>query len=355
MMTNRPGDRATLKTGPVSARWRGGGFVLLWLAVAVLWVISAQDAVAMDYQRPVNAAPKPDDIGGNYVVPGVQRPVSRPAWWGAVDVAVLTGALAASAWLALRRRSRRGLVILTIGSLVYFGFYRDGCVCPIGAIQNVAVALVDHSYAVPVVVVIFFFLPLVAALLFGRVFCGGVCPLGAIADLVVIRPVQVPRRLDKALGAIKYLYLIVAVWLAIRPAETRDFVICRFDPFVGFFRLTGPGHMLIIGGVLLLLGMFIARPYCRYLCPYGAILAVLSRLSWRGVTITPDKELDCGLCVGSCPFGAIEKMRAIRSSCLSCGRCYGACPVGNPGLLDEANVKVPAKPAVQNAGGGTVS
>lgn len=328
---------------------------MLWLAVAVLWVISAQDAVAMDYQRPVNAAPKPDDIGGNYVVPGVQRPVSRPAWWGAVDVAVLTGALAASAWLALRRRSRRGLVILTIGSLVYFGFYRDGCVCPIGAIQNVAVALVDHSYAVPVVVVIFFFLPLVAALLFGRVFCGGVCPLGAIADLVVIRPVQVPRRLDKALGAIKYLYLIVAVWLAIRPAETRDFVICRFDPFVGFFRLTGPGHMLIIGGVLLLLGMFIARPYCRYLCPYGAILAVLSRLSWRGVTITPDKELDCGLCVGSCPFGAIEKMRAIRSSCLSCGRCYGACPVGNPGLLDEANVKVPAKPAVQNAGGGTVS
>jgi len=309
----------------------------------------------MDYQRPVNAAPKPDDIGGNYVVPGVQRPVSRPAWWGAVDVAVLTGALAASAWLALRRRSRRGLVILTIGSLVYFGFYRDGCVCPIGAIQNVAVALVDHSYAVPVVVVIFFFLPLVAALLFGRVFCGGVCPLGAIADLVVIRPVQVPRRLDKALGAIKYLYLIVAVWLAIRPAETRDFVICRFDPFVGFFRLTGPGHMLILGGVLLLLGMFIARPYCRYLCPYGAILAVLSRLSWRGVTITPDKELDCGLCVGSCPFGAIEKMRAIRSSCLSCGRCYGACPVGNPRLLDEANVKVPAKPALQNAGGGTAS
>ncbi|HOW71853.1 MAG TPA: 4Fe-4S binding protein [Phycisphaerae bacterium] len=322
------------------------GLTFFGLVVVVLAVSSVLHAAPVEYHRPVNAAPKPEDIGGAYVIPAVQRSVSRSVWWGAVDVAVLSVALAASAWLALRRRSRRGLVFLTIGSLAYFGFYRDGCVCPIGAIQNVAVALVDHSYAVPLVVVIFFFLPLVAALLFGRVFCGGVCPLGAIADLVVIRPVEVPRRLDGVLGAIKYLYLIVAVWLAIRPAESRDFVICRFDPFVGFFRLAGPGHMLIIGGILLLVGMFIARPYCRYLCPYGAILAVLSRFSWRGVTITPDKELDCGLCVGSCPFGAIEKMRAVRSSCLSCGRCYRACPVGNPRSPDEASVEGAAKLAL---------
>ncbi|MBP7935799.1 MAG: 4Fe-4S binding protein [Phycisphaerae bacterium] len=322
------------------------GLTFCGLMVVVLTVTSMLHAAPLEYHRPVNAAPKPEDIGDAYVIPVVQRSVSRPAWWGAVDVAMLSVALAASAWLALRRRSRRGLVVLAIGSLAYFGFYRDGCVCPIGAIQNVAVALVDHSYAVPLVVVIFFFLPLVAALLFGRVFCGGVCPLGAIADLVVIRPVEVPRRLDRVLGAIKYLYLLVAVWLAIRPAESRDFVICRFDPFVGFFRLTGPGHMLIIGGILLLVGMFIARPYCRYLCPYGAILAVLSRFSWRGVTITPDRELDCGLCVGSCPFGAIEKMRAVRASCLSCGRCYRACPVGNPRSADESSVEVGAKLAL---------
>lgn len=321
------------------------GMTLFCLVAGSLVVQSVLEADPIEYHRPVNAAPKPEDIGGDYVIPAVQRPISRPSWWGAVDVAMLTAALAASAWLGLHRRSRRGLVILTIGSLVYFGFYRDGCVCPIGAIQNVAVALVDSSYVVPGVVVVFFFLPLLAALLFGRVFCGGVCPLGAIADLVVIRPLQMPRRLDKSLGTIKYLYLVVAVWMAIRPAESRDFVICRFDPFVGFFRLTGPGHMLMIGGVLLLAGMFIARPYCRYLCPYGAILAILSRFSWRGVTITPGKELDCGLCVGSCPFGAIEKMRAVRSSCLSCGRCYGTCPVGHPRPRDEMGVEGAANAA----------
>ena len=48
-------------------------------------------------------------------------------------------------------------------------------------------------------VIAFFFLPLVAALLFGRVFCGGVCPLGAVQDLVLLRPVTVPEKLDRVL------------------------------------------------------------------------------------------------------------------------------------------------------------
>ena len=72
--------------------------------------------------------------------------------------------------------------------------------------------------------------------------------------------------------------------------------------------------------------MFVGRPYCRYLCPYGGLLAWCSRLATRGVTITPNKELDCGLCAEACPYGAIEKMRAVRKECLYCARCYAACP-----------------------------
>ena len=114
---------------------------------------------------------------------------------------------------------------------------------------------------------------------------------------------------------------------AVLPAASRDFIICRFDPFVGFFRFTGPFHMLVLGGVFLVLGIFVGRPYCRYLCPYGALLSVFSRYAWKSVSITPDRELDCGLCQEACPYGAIEEMRAIRTSCLSCARCYGSCPV----------------------------
>lgn len=300
------------------------GLWLLLIGLAVMW--TARPSAAMDYVRPVSAAPDEKSIGGGYVTPAVQYARARAAWWGAVDTGVLGAALGLATWIVLRRRNRRELALLTVGCLIYFGFYRRGCVCPIGAIQNVAVALTDPAYAVPYVVLAFFFLPLVFAMFFGRVFCGGVCPLGGIQDLVLLKPLEVPRRLDKALGWFKYVYLVLAVWYAVRPAVSRDFIICRFDPFVGFFRLAGPGHMLLIGGGLLIVSMFVGRVYCRYLCPYGALLALVSRLAWRGVTITPDKELDCGLCSAACPFGAIEQMRAVRPACLFCARCFVSCP-----------------------------
>ena len=287
------------------------------------WPLRAEP---VHYERPVSAAPQAKDIGGGYTTPGVQRPLPRAGWWGAVDVGLLAASLGLATWIVLWRRSRAWLVVLTVGCLLYFGFHREGCICPIGAIQNVAAAIVDRNCLVPVAAVIFFCLPLLFALLFGRMFCAGVCPLGALQELVVLRPLQVPRRLDRALGLVKYAYLVVAVWYAVRPAAQRDFIICRFDPFVGLFRFAGPGYMLIAGGLFLLAGTVIGRIYCRWLCPYGALLALCSRVSWKAVTITPDHELDCGLCTGSCPFGAIERMRAVRSSCLACARCYTACP-----------------------------
>jgi polyferredoxin len=231
-----------------------------------------------------------------------------------------------SVWIVTKRRDRRLLTILTIASLAYFGFYRQGCICPIGSIQNVTVALADPDYSIPLVAIAVFFLPLLTALFYGRAFCGGICPLGAIQELVVLRPLQVPRRLDRMLGLLKYAYLALAIGFALKPVLTRDFLICRFDPFVGFFRFTGAPYMLAIGGIFLLGGMFVGRPYCRYLCPYGGLLAWCSRIAGKGVTITPDKELDCGLCTGACPYGAIEQMRAVRQNCLYCARCYAFCP-----------------------------
>ena len=300
--------------------------VLLPLGAVLLALASPALAQQIDYTRPVDAAPTPEDIGEDYVLPVVQHPLPRPSWREIVDLAVLGVALGLGAWIVLARRNRRELVLLAIICLLYFGLYREGCICPIGAIQNVVVALTDPTYAVSYFVIAFFLLPLILAVLFGRVFCGGVCPLGAIQELVVLKPLRVPRVLDKVLGSFKWVYLVLAIWFAARPIETRDFLICRFDPFVGFFRFTGPLHMMLIGAGLLVLGMFIGRPYCRYLCPYGAILSLLSRISWRGVTITPDKELDCGLCAASCPYGAIKDLRAEKSSCLFCARCFDTCP-----------------------------
>jgi polyferredoxin len=293
--------------------------------LAVLWPDRVL-AQSVQYGRPVDVAPQQQTIGGGYVTPDVQKPRPRQYWLQLFDVFMLATAMGLAVWLVIRRRSRPLALALSIGSLAYFGFYRQGCICPIGSIQNVAVALTDPGYSIPIVVTAVFFLPLVVAVFFGRVFCGGVCPLGAIQELVVLKPVQVPRRLDNALGLLKYVYLGAAILLAVQPAISRDFVICRFDPFVGFFRREGFAHMMAIGSGFLVLGMFVGRPYCRYLCPYGALLAWCSRLAARGVTITPNRELDCGLCANACPYGAIDKNRAVRKECLYCARCYAACP-----------------------------
>ncbi|MBM4039982.1 MAG: 4Fe-4S binding protein [Planctomycetes bacterium] len=248
--------------------------------------------------------PPPEFTETQHQLPCEQYPQPVPSTVQNMDVWVLVVALCLATWLALGLRSRNAVFALMVACLVYFGFWRQGCVCPIGAIQNVTLALADAKYAIPAAVLAFFALPLVFTLLFGRSFCAAVCPLGGIQDAVVVYPVRVPQWLEGGLRVLAYAYLGGAVIFA---AVAPVFLICRYDPFVGFFRLSGSLGMLLFGGGLLAVGMFIGRPYCRFLCPYGVLLGWLSRLSGRRVTITPDACVRCRLCEDSCPFGAIRK------------------------------------------------
>jgi ferredoxin len=254
----------------------------------------------------------PPEFDSGYRLPQVVTPLWRGTAWEYVDVAVLAAALAGATFLALVVRSRTGVLLVMLGSLGYFGFFRKGCVCPIGAIQNVAEGLFGSGAAVPLAVVLLFLLPLVVALFFGRTFCAAVCPLGAVQDAVLVRPIRVPPAVEHALGLVPYVYLGLAVALA---ATQTLYVICEYDPFVSLFRLadlplletTGSVRNLVLAGLFVALALFVGRPYCRYLCPYGALLRLCSRVSWRHVTITPAACVRCSLCEDSCPFGAIRK------------------------------------------------
>ena len=137
----------------------------------------------------------------------------------------------------------------------------------------------------------------------GRTFCAAVCPFGALQDAVIVKPLRLPRWLAVPLGFLPVVYLGLAVLFAATGAE---FVVCRFDPFVNFFRVGGSVEILALGACFLLLGTVVARPYCRFVCPYGVILGWLSRLSFLHATISPDSCVQSRLCEESCPVDAIR-------------------------------------------------
>ena len=239
-----------------------------------------------------------------YVFPGTTQPPPSSVFNEYVDVGILTVFLLLACYFVFKKRSRRGLFVLTVLSLVYFGFIREGCVCPIGSIQNVTLSFFDTQYALALTTLLFFLIPLGFALFAGRVFCSGICPLGAIQDLVVIHPLRLPRAVNEGLSMFKYIYLGLAVLLA---ATGTGFIICKFDPFVGFFRMHGNPGMIFLGAGFLLVGTVIARPYCRFICPYSVLLNWMSRFSKWHLSITPDYCIQCRLCEEACPFDYIHQ------------------------------------------------
>ena len=246
--------------------------------------------------------PKPDFESG-YQYPEIHYPIPNEMLWITVDIVMLTVLMCFVAWAILKRRTRKPVIWVSVISVVYFGFFRKGCVCSIGAIQNVALALVDSGYAMPVSVLLFFMLPILFAFLFGRVFCAGVCPFGALQELVNIRNYRLSRAVTSVLGILPWIYLIFALLFAVTQSR---FIICRFDPFVGIFRMGGDFTLIAFGVALLVAAIFTGRPFCRFICPYGALLSLFSRVSIRKIELTQKTCINCDLCHNACPVDAIR-------------------------------------------------
>jgi polyferredoxin len=175
-------------------------------------------------------------------------------------------------------------------------------------------------------------------------FCGWLCPVGTASETlwklgrkVFGRNWQVPRWLDPELRGLKYLLLLffvsVIAWM---PAEAlRDFMIGPYGTIadvkmLNFFRDIGWVGIAVIGW-LVLLSMFVQNFWCRYLCPYGALMGLVSLLS--PVKIRRDAEacIDCGKCRQACPSHLkVDQLVQIRSAeCTSCMACVASCPVEN--------------------------
>lgn len=271
--------------------------------------------------------------------------------WEIADVVVLAILLTVASVLSVRHHPKRRLTALSVIGLLYFGLFRGGCVCPVGATTNFCLGLVRPEL-IGKTVAILFLLPLIAAFFFGRVFCMSACPLGAIQHLLAPKNgYQVSPRLLRILRLLPVALLAATIWAALRGGI---FLACKLDVYKLIFftgytwidqaidamrgALTEP-RLLLVGDLFawltlfftLMLGILVHRPFCRFACPYGVLLGIFSKLGLRKRSIDPVSCFSCIQCTKTCPTQAItadlEKHTVKVSSfhCIQCGRCDETC------------------------------
>lgn len=163
----------------------------------------------------------------------------------------------------------------------------------------------------------------VTTLVWGRVFCGVLCPFGALQDMIErVMPrrfrVHVPRRIH--LPALKVKYVLLGVVLVPALLGSRTSLYQYFEPFGTVFFLSPSFFLWMIAGAFLLASAFVPRFYCRYACPLGAGLAVASFLSFRRIGRVEQCDV-CKVCEHDCPTGAIEGPHIDFKECVRCNRC----------------------------------
>lgn len=182
-------------------------------------------------------------------------------------------------------------------------------------------------------------------ILFGRFFCGYLCSFGALGDFlwavsnrIMKKPVIVSAKVDRILKYLKYvilLLIIVAVWTVALPV---DYTYNPWNIFGMYSSLKGWGTLaglFSVGGMLLLLIMignfFVERFFCRYICPLGAIFAILSYFRLYRIKKPGDKCGACQLCTRKCSMGIpLKTMDMVHSGeCIDCYRCVDVCPREN--------------------------
>ena len=232
----------------------------------------------------------------------------------------LVAAFATLAVVGFRRKSVPLKYLTLVISVLYLGFAKSQLLSIVNVFGLMTANLPVFRYSLAWY--LFAAFTVISTLLWGRLYCGRVCAYGALTQLLDrIVParlrVEVPPRIEQRASLIKYGLLggTVVYFLL-----TRDSSIYRYvEPFWMFGgQATTP--MWIALGVLLVATVFVRNLYCRFLCPLGAALGLLSTLSVFRIKRWSECRT-CRICEKACEWGAIRGPRIITTECVRCDDC----------------------------------
>jgi polyferredoxin len=181
---------------------------------------------------------------------------------------------------------------------------------------------------------------LTISFVFRKTFCSWLCPVGTLSEYLwklgrrLFGNVRVPRTLDVVLRGAKYLLLAFFLWAvySVAPRDVHAFLESPYGLIVdvkmlNFFRYLGETGLIVIGA-LVLLSVVIQNFWCRYLCPYGALMGLVSMLSPLKITRNVDSCIDCAKCAKACPSHLpVDHLVTINSAeCTGCLECVAVCP-----------------------------
>ncbi|PKN95314.1 MAG: ferredoxin [Chloroflexi bacterium HGW-Chloroflexi-6] len=190
------------------------------------------------------------------------------------------------------------------------------------------------------------------AILFGPVFCGWVCPLGTVQEWVSGLGKKlfrrrfnhfVPVKLDNILRYMRYLVL---AWVLYMTAATGTLIFAEFDPYFALFNFWSDEVALsglVILGVTLGLSLFVERPWCKYACPYGAVLGISNLFRVFRIRRAESTCKADGACSILCPMNIpVDTKTTVRDhQCISCLECTSEaiCPVAKTVVFSTKGVK----------------
>jgi len=262
-----------------------------------------------------------------------------------ISVFSLVALIAVSNWLAEKGIS---IPLLPDASL--------HAICPFGGVVTVyefvtAGTFIQKIHSSAFILMI---LGIIAAVLFGTIFCGYICPFGSFQEWIgklgrKLFPKKynriVPKKLDRVLRYLRYLVLVMVLY---QTAVSATLVFQSVDPYYAlfnFFTNEVAVTAYIMLGVILMLSLFIERPWCKYFCPYGALLGLFNSVRIFKIRRNKTTCIGCKKCDQVCPMNIeVSGREIIRDhQCISCHKCLSevSCPVKDTVAITVGKAKVP--------------